>query len=852
MVILSMNEIEIIKLTQNIPDELKKLKQWVLWKLEKKDGKFTKVPYQTNNNKADKTNPSEWTSFQIAIDTFTKSNGKFNGIGFVLTENDPYCFIDIDHCIDPKTKEINQWALDKIKRFNSYTEYSQSGLGFHVFVKGKIPEHIKAGNKAGKADKKKGFEIYDQAWYFCMSGNVLNGSSIIEERQTEIEQICNEIFGKTESKELPKREPSTSNLSDSEIINIIRKSKQSAKFSKLFDHGDCSDYLKPDGTPDQSSGDIALADILAFYTQDFDQIVSIMKQSALCDDKWDRVDYQRMTINKALGFTTEIYKPGGNLTSNDKSNKAGDPVTEETKAEGVPEKDSMITLSDEEIIKKASKAKNADRFNKLMAGKWKECGYTSKPQGELALCRVLAFWTRDIDQIDRLFRQSGLYSEEWEQSGSDTISKALELTPDYYTPSTYFSDKTFIPSRLANELMSEFNFIYCTGELYLYQNGVYRQMGEAFIKRECRDRLKESAKINSVNEVIAHIKDYSDIEAEKLNTHKYLINLDNGMFDIKADKLLSHSKDYLSTIRIPVSYDPSADNSIISDWLEGVLIDADCVQLAYELFGYIMIPDTTMKKAFMLVGISNTGKSTYLTVLEKFIGNENASRIPLQELSDNRFKRAELFGKLVNLFADLDNKALKSTSYFKTIVSGDTIDAERKCQNPFFFRPFSRLIFSANEIPISRDNSTAYFNRWNIMNFDKKFEGSNDKKGFAEELSKPENLSALLNCALSGLKSVLKRQSFIETEKGKKALTEYQKQNDPVGAFLETCIELEPNSRVERGELYIAYCRYCEKYEFGMDSNKGFYARIRTLKGINEQDANGGKRIFTGIKLLTS
>lgn len=423
-------------------------------------------------------------------------------------------------------------------------------------------------------------------------------------------------------------------------------------------------------------------------------------------------------------------------------------------------------------------------------------------------------------------------------------------------PSKYFSDKKFIPSRLANELMSQYSFLYSTGELYLYQDGVYRPIGEAFTKRECRERLKEGARINSVNEVIAHIKDYSDVKAEKVNTHKHLINLINGMYDYKEGKLLEHSTDYLSTIRIPVSYDPGADSNVISDWLASILPDGDSRRLVYELFGYCMIPDTTMKKAFMLVGESNTGKSTFLTVLENFIGNDNVSKIPLQEISDSRFKRAELFGKLVNLFADLDNKALKSTSYFKTIVSGDTIDAERKCQNPFFFRPFSRLIFSANEIPIASDKSTAYFNRWNILNFDQVFAGTNDKKGFADELSKPENLSALLNGALCSLQTMMSRQSFTVTEKGKQAILEYQKQNDPTGAFVETCCELNKDSRIIRGDLFIEYERYCEENEFNADEIKDFYKRIRILKGVKEIDGKNenkkGVRFFTGIKLIAS
>jgi putative DNA primase/helicase len=308
-----------------IPDELKKLNQWVGWSRGIVDGKETKIPYIANKKPSEATkasvdNSETWSSYGIAL----VSEKIHEGIGFVFTEQDQYCGIDFDKCIDPDTKIIEGWVSEKLQKLNSYTEGSQGGLGLHVILKGKIPEHIKAGNKTGRKDKKTGIEIYDCGRYFCMTGNIINGYSVsIEERQAEFEQFCNDIFGKPEPEQKPSRqEPSTSNLSDSEIINIIRKSKQSNKFSKLFDHGDCSDYLKADGTPDQSSGDMALVDIIAFYTQDFQQILSITKQSALYDDKWEREDYQHRTIEKALSWSVDRYSPGGNHTSNDKSNKA--------------------------------------------------------------------------------------------------------------------------------------------------------------------------------------------------------------------------------------------------------------------------------------------------------------------------------------------------------------------------------------------------------------------------------------------------------------------------------------------------------------------------------------------------
>jgi putative DNA primase/helicase len=418
----------------------------------------------------------------------------------------------------------------------------------------------------------------------------------------------------------------------------------------------------------------------------------------------------------------------------------------------------------------------------------------------------------------------------------------------------YYKDENgrqaFSHGKLAEELMSEYDFVCVDGILYIYLNGVYKAIGDDYVDSICQKRLGYSARNSRIKEVVSYIKRVKRTESDSLNTHKFLINLNNGMYDITNEKLLQHSKNYLSTIRIPVNYDSSVSYSVISDWLASTLCDPECIQLACELFGYCLIPDTTMAKAFMLVGSGANGKSTFLTVLENFIGKDNVSKVPLQELSDHRFKRAELFGKLVNLFADLDNRALESTTYFKTIVTGDSIDAERKNQNPFSFRPYTRLVFSANEIPRSRDRSFAYYRRWCIIPFERQFMGADDKKGLAEELSKPENLSALLNCALSELKNVMKRQSFSEPEKIKNALNEYEKQNDPVKAFVDECCQLDPYARIERGSLYTAFCQYCDDTGFKSVTNRNFYQRLRIFREIKELTDSDGKRQFQGIKLL--
>jgi putative DNA primase/helicase len=323
--------------------------------------------------------------------------------------------------------------------------------------------------------------------------------------------------------------------------------------------------------------------------------------------------------------------------------------------------------------------------------------------------------------------------------------------------------------------------------------------------------------------------------------------LENGLYDWIEEKLLPHDPAYLSTVRIPVKYDPAATCPTVDYFFESTL-PSDCIPIAEELFGYVLIPETRFEKAFMATGQGKNGKSTFLKLLKGFVGEKNATNIPLQEFDENRFKRADLYGKLINYFADLDPYALRKSSYFKTIVSGDMIDAERKNKDPFYFAPFARLVFSANRIPQSYDTSYAYYRRWCIIPFPHQFEGKNDDKSLIYKLTQQNEFSGLLRRGLRGLTRLFENEAFTESKTVKEALDEYKRQNDTVCAFISECCEFDPNAKVDRSDLYAAYEKYCASVDFTVVSRIECYSKIRKYPQVGET-GDGKKRYFTGVRV---
>ena len=292
-----------------IPESLKTTPHWVVWRFEKRRGKTTKVPYNAlTGAAASTTDPSTWTDFHEV----ERVMGKYSGIGFVFSEDDPHTGIDLDKCRNPETGAIESWAFDIVKDLNSYTELSPSGKGLHVLVLGNKPV---GRNRTGR------IEIYSTARYFTVTGNHLEGTpATIETRSAELAELQARLFPCSDSKQLPRREISreevgTVGLSDEEIIRKAGCGVQCQKFRLLWG-GDTSNY-----GGDHSAADLALCNLLAFHTQRPDQIDRLFRQSSLMREKWEREDYRNSTVNRAI---RDIAKPFASTVSEQSPDKASE------------------------------------------------------------------------------------------------------------------------------------------------------------------------------------------------------------------------------------------------------------------------------------------------------------------------------------------------------------------------------------------------------------------------------------------------------------------------------------------------------------------------------------------------
>ena len=313
-------------LASKIPSYLKEFPQWVSWRYElrKNSPKPTKPPYSPITHKRAKSNDlSTCADFDTAYKALQNVNGNsYNGIGFVFSPKDGITGIDVDLKNTEKEKEFNQLKSILLGKFGStYCEISPSGIGFHILVLGSSPL---SGKKVKLFDGGVELEIYNHKSprYFTVTGDhIPKTSTDITEQQESLNWFCNEFFAEKKPPKSPPKPPvkkssgpplqnSTQDLlSDDDILRILHKARNHAKFESLWSGG---------GNTDLSRGDSALCEILGYYTQSQvgggkDQIDRLFRQSGRLREKWDekrgQQTYGELTIANVVQDLTTTYTP---------------------------------------------------------------------------------------------------------------------------------------------------------------------------------------------------------------------------------------------------------------------------------------------------------------------------------------------------------------------------------------------------------------------------------------------------------------------------------------------------------------------------------------------------------------
>ncbi len=490
------------------------------------------------------------------------------------------------------------------------------------------------------------------------------------------------------------------------------------------------------------------------------------------------------------------------------------------------------------VMRLLTKGKTKDEIFKVMGlyAKWSEPG--KEAYRETTYKNALELFERKSTELN-LLRE-----EEYRAQDEDELNLFKEISR------LFVENVPEAIHQIVNHILCKFKIVTLEDDtICIYKDGVYVPEAEINIKIYLyRTILEPQLSIHKLNELMFAIRNRTYIKSEESKN----ICLLNGVYDLQTGQFGPHSPDQIFFSKLPLFYDASADCPSIKKFITEI-VRPDDIPVLQELIGYCLLKSYPFHRAFMFVGEGANGKSTFITLLKTMLGQEHCCSIPLQVLDKSRFAIAELYLKLVNMYADLPSETLTSTAYFKQLTGEDNITAEQKFKPHFNFVNYAKLIFSCNRVPISTDDTDAFHRRWVIINFPNQFlEGQNANPHIITQLTTQAELSGMFNWALAGLAMVLSQRTFTGMPTIAESREKWVRLSDSVGSFCMDMVLSDPSNHISKDELYHAYVEYCKAKKYPL-LEKHVFGRV-FIKKQNACDAYiyvAGKRMYCwrGIRL---
>ena len=852
----------------NIPDELRAWDQWILWRWVTKEGrpKPTKVPFNARNFRDARVNdPSTFASFERTVEIYhlsqswKKRGGKFDGIAFVFTANDPFAGLDIDGCIDPETGMLVTEDLygagtaeQIITTFDTYTEISPSGTGVKLIVKAQ-----KTAAGLIQCMRKPWFELYDHVRLFTVTGNRFPGSpATVEERQDVYTAFHRQLWPPAPPRPVAARVGELAFRDDNEVLRIAFGARSEPKFTRLW-AGDYSDYPNrtkdPDASPyDHSAGDLALCNYLRFFScGDKAQIDRMFQASGMMRDKWfarsrggrtygaetidlacnnpEYYDPERGKLMPTRGRSVPrvsgpgAQKPAGVIGGGGDDRRLDDlPPPPESETAGVPRAGSgraKARVGNVESLRDESKTESPEATgdNPIQPRDGGGAVYHRTHGGNAQ---------RFVDEYEDYFRYD--HVRQWWF---------------VWTGKRWEMDIEDIAGRMAWQMMRRLHI----GREY--DSELFKWM----LKCDSPDAVTSCLNLAKRDPRVS-------TSVNKWDTDIWLFNVDNGTVDLRTGKLKPHTRADMITRLAPVTYCRGAQPVIWNKALEVWQPDAQIREFLQRAVGYSLTGSVAEQTLFFLYGLGSNGKSVFINTIMAMFGDYahkasyemlcdmgRSSSGPTPEISD-------LKGKRLVVPTEVEGGQRLKESMVKDLTGGDAIPTrDLYGKTTYSFMPHLTLWLYGNHRPPVRGVDEGIWRRIPLVPFDTFIPKGQRNTKLMEELS--AEMSGIFNWALEGC------LVWLHGKDGKpglhtpasvmEATASYRETQDRIGQFIKDRCALVKGSITASAALRAAYVAWAESEGEAVANTKMFADRLEQCGVMPCRTTIDNKQVraWSGIRL---
>ena len=284
-----------------------------------------------------------------------------------------------------------------------------------------------------------------------------------------------------------------------------------------------------------------------------------------------------------------------------------------------------------------------------------------------------------------------------------------------------------------------------------------------------------------------YLRSHLRVPDEKVDCQDHLINLRNGVYDLKAGKLILHQREFYQTYQLGFEYDPAADCPLWKKCQDQWLTtpsgepDREVQMVVQEALGYTLTSDTFYQSAFILYGPAASGKSQLLEIIQALLGKAHVA-LNLSDLDKNSYQLASVLGKRAVTCTEAASGALLKDDVFKQLVSGEEMVFRQIYKAPFQYIPKVKLWWGLNELLQNRDSSNAVYRRVKIIPFHRAIPAEEQDPTLGEKLR--AELPGIFNWALEGLARLQANNGFTRATQIDEQVQLYKAKNDVEAAFL--------------------------------------------------------------------
>lgn len=567
-----------------------------------------------------------------------------------------------------------------------------------------------------------------------------------------------------------------------------------------------------------------------------------------------------------------------------------------------PRKITPVDMDDQQIIDKARNCKSGYLFQMLYSGNWQGV-YPSQSEADLALCNQLAFWTqRNAEQIDRIFRSSGLYRKKWDEKrggmsyGSITIGRACANCVEVYEPKKYEDDTTLalalfkdgkvgaeMPKKSydmtdtgnAHRLFDKFGHVirysynrrkwyYWDGKMWrLDDTGEIKKLGDIIcedIKREGyqeqdekeqENLLRWASKTASSHGKEAMIKECQHLRGipaspEEFDSYGEYLNCQNGIVNLRTGELLPHDSNFLMSKICYSEYDVSGQSprlwlKFLDDVTDG---DKELQKYIQKSIGYSLSGSNIEQCAYFLYGMGNNGKSTFLDTISDLLGsyasNAQPETIMMRKYSDSGALSdiARLKSARFVTSEEPTEGVRLNEGLLKQLTGGSKITCRFLYAEEFEYTPEFKIWIATNHKPVIRGTDVGIWRRIKLIPFEVNIPKEKVDKNLKYKLRK--EFPQILRWAVDGCRMWIS-EGLAEPQCVKEAVKEYKQEMDLLAGFLEQCIEIDytVKEKITAKDLFRIYSQWAKSnHEYEMSSKK-FFTEISKKLPEKGRDSKG-------------